>query len=49
VSDSKVTIELTNDEALVLFDWIARFNKSENDSTFPDQAEQRVLGYRMRA
>jgi hypothetical protein len=40
--DAKVIIELTGDEALVFFDWIARFNERE-DVVFDDQAEQRVL------
>ncbi|MFN3202341.1 MAG: hypothetical protein ACE366_28340 [Bradymonadia bacterium] len=39
---SKVTIELTGDEALVLFEWITRFTKRENEG-FEDQAEERVL------
>lgn len=38
----KVAIELTREEALVLFDWISRFNKRE-DAVFEDQAERRVL------
>jgi hypothetical protein len=37
-----VTIQLTPDEALVVFDWLSRFNES-GDGTFHDQAEQRVL------
>ncbi len=36
------TIELDPDEALVFFDWIHRFNNSD-DIEFEDQAEQRVL------
>ena len=35
-------IDLTSDEALVLFDWLVRFNNRE-DIEFDDQAEQRVL------
>jgi hypothetical protein len=42
VRESRVCIELTADEALVLFDWLARFNQSDK-STFEDTAEQRVL------
>ncbi len=42
MSRSKVTLELTDDEALVLFDWLRRFNHSEA-KPFEDQAEQRVL------
>jgi len=37
-----VAIQLTPDEALVVFDWLSRFNES-GDGTFRDQAEQRVL------
>ncbi|MES2644112.1 MAG: hypothetical protein V4850_31790 [Myxococcota bacterium] len=37
-----VTLELTGDQALVLFDWIVRFNNRESEA-FEDQAEQRVL------
>jgi hypothetical protein len=37
-----VAIQLSPDEALVLFDWLSRFNES-GDATFRDQAEQRVL------
>lgn len=38
----KVLLELSRDEAIVLFDWLSRFNRSANES-FSDQAEQRVL------
>jgi len=37
-----IWLELTDDEALVLFDWIKRFNMKEQDQ-FEDQAEKRVL------
>ncbi|MBI3073488.1 MAG: hypothetical protein HYY84_15360 [Deltaproteobacteria bacterium] len=40
--DEPVSLKLSKDEALVLFAWIARFNKRE-DERFADQAEQRVL------
>ncbi|WP_104107977.1 hypothetical protein [Nocardioides sp. 616] len=39
--ESDVALGLTGDEALVLFEWLARFNNG--DSAFEDQAEQRVL------
>jgi hypothetical protein len=42
MSERKVTLELSSEEALVFFDWICRFNKMES-SAFEDQAEQRVL------
>ncbi|MDN3496934.1 hypothetical protein QL996_13410 [Planococcus sp. APC 4015] len=35
-------LKLDHNEALVLFDWLARFNKT-GEATFVDQAEQRVL------
>ena len=38
----KVKIELTSDEALVLYDWLTRFNQRA-DTNFADQAEERVL------
>lgn len=37
-----VTLELTNEEALVLFDWLAR-STGGKPAAFVDQAEQRVL------
>lgn len=40
--EEAVTIQLTGDQALVLFDWIGRFNEN-GDGTFLDQAEQKVL------
>lgn len=40
-SGDQVNLALTPDEALVLFEWLARFNATENE--FADQAEQRVL------
>jgi hypothetical protein len=39
---SKVTIELTGDEALVLFEWITRFTERD-DEKFEVQAEQKVI------
>lgn len=42
MTNDRVSIELSHDEALVLYGWISRFNQQkEND--FADQAEQRVL------
>jgi hypothetical protein len=40
---NKVTITLTKDEALVLFDFLARFNQADHKSIFEDQAEQKTL------
>jgi hypothetical protein len=38
----RVKIELTSDEALVLYDWLTRFNQRAH-TDFVDQAEERVL------
>jgi hypothetical protein len=37
-----VTLTLSHDEAIVLFEWLHRFN-SQDGYRFEDQAEQRVL------
>lgn len=37
-----VVIELTGEQALVLFEWLKRFNE-QNGEEFEDQAEERVL------
>ena len=42
MSANSVMIELTPDEALVFFDWLARFNAGTT-GMFEDQAEERVL------
>ncbi len=41
--EEKVIIELTKDEALVIFDFLGRFNKNANENVFEDQAEQKSL------
>lgn len=41
--DDKVLIEFAREEAVVLFDWLSRFNKGEKPDSFQDQAEERVL------
>lgn len=38
----RIKIELTSDEALVLYDWLTRFNQRAN-TDLADQAEERVL------
>ena len=42
MANENINLELSREEALVLFEWISRFNKSES-SSFEDQAEQRIL------
>lgn len=41
--NDKILLQLSDDEALVLLNWLFRFNESGNDTFFEDQAEQRVL------
>ena len=43
MSDEKVNIELTKNEAIVLFEFLGRFNENDDFSKFEDQSEQRVL------
>lgn len=43
MAEDKTQLELSRDEALVLFDWITRFNNRDEETSFEDQAEQRVL------
>ncbi len=40
---NKVTIELTKDETLVLFEFLVRFNQADHKTIFEDQAERKVL------
>jgi hypothetical protein len=42
VQEKKLVLELTADQALVLFEWLARFNQKD-DVAFEDDAERRVL------
>lgn len=38
-----ILLQLNNEEAIVLLNWLFRFNEAENGELFEDQAEQRVL------
>lgn len=42
-NNNKITLEMSNSEALVLIDWLSRFNENDNDNFFEDQAERRIL------
>ena len=42
MAQREVTVHLSPDEALVLFEWVSRFNKTRTP-VFEDQAEERVL------
>ncbi|WP_452602780.1 hypothetical protein [Pontimicrobium sp. MEBiC06410] len=41
--NDNIVLSFNNDEALVLLEWLTRFNESEIPSLFEDQAEERVL------
>jgi len=43
VSGQNVTLDLSLDEALVLFDWLTRTSEAGEPVPFADPAEQRVL------
>jgi len=43
IKSNKVNIEITKDEALVLFEFLSRLNEKEQIDLFDDQAEQKVL------
>lgn len=43
MNSKNVNIQLTKDEAIVLFDFLGRFNKIVDPKQFLDQAEERVL------
>ncbi len=40
---NKVSLELTKEEAIVLFEFLERFNKIEHNPHFEDQSELRIL------
>jgi len=42
MEEGKVALHLSRDEALVLFEWVSRFNKTSAPA-FEDQAEECVL------
>ena len=41
--DKYVLINLSNDEAIVLLEWLTKFNQQEHSSSFEDPSEKRVL------
>jgi hypothetical protein len=43
MTKDKINIELTKEEAIVLFEFLGRFNENDALDKFEDQAEQRVL------
>lgn len=43
MESNEITIKLTKDEALVLFEFLSRFNENDNKEIFQDQAEEKAL------
>ena len=41
--EESVSVTLSGDEALVLYDWLARTEETDGPAPFVDQAELRVL------
>ena len=39
---NKISISLSSEEALILYDWLSRFNERE-EYDFEDQSQERVL------
>jgi hypothetical protein len=42
-NESKILIEISGEEAIVLFEWLYNFNEKEQYELFEDQAEKRIL------
>lgn len=43
LNDGAISMALSEDEALVLLEWLHRFNEEERPALFEHQAEERVL------
>ncbi len=43
MDNNEITIKLTKDESLVLFEFLSRFNQTDHADIFEDQAEQKTL------
>ena len=41
--EKEIEIRLTKDEALVLFEFLSRFNQADNNAIFEDKSEQKTL------
>jgi len=41
--NDKISFILSREEAIVLFDWLSRFNEMGKSEMFHDQSEERVL------
>jgi hypothetical protein len=43
MESDEIVITLNKDEALVLFEFLSRFNEKDNKEIFQDQAEEKAL------
>ncbi|MBI3560325.1 MAG: hypothetical protein HY080_01215 [Gammaproteobacteria bacterium] len=43
IEQDSITVTLSKDEALILFDWISRLNETDHPEVFADNAEKLVL------
>ncbi|WP_367914434.1 hypothetical protein [Leadbetterella sp. DM7] len=43
IENRTIKVTFSEDEALVLLEWLHNFNENEHPALFQDQAEQRVL------
>lgn len=44
MTDGKnISLQLSNDEAIILLEWLINFNQKEYNELFEDQSEKRVL------
>ena len=39
----EISLKLTKDEALILFEFVTRFNENDNKEIFNDQAEEKIF------
>jgi len=43
IENKTISINLSEDEVLVLFEWLQNFNQEKRPTLFQDQAEERIL------
>jgi hypothetical protein len=41
--NNSIVIKFSADEALVLLEWLSKFNEADHPALFQDQAEERIL------
>lgn len=42
-TENQLILQLSNEEAIIFYNWIANFNQKEHELFFEDQSEQRIL------